>query len=264
MQVVQDLAMEAGISDLLGFQLYRFALSRMEPPLDVSAPLSWMMPLLSRKPLQIRTDSLGRPMRIQENPSFVWIFAMIMLQPGLLGKMTGLKPHQIHPFSSLVCEKFYEETKALLPKPKEVKAMKEDHSQRRSILIENLMTIYFLTSYHTVQARYIANSVTIMQELASGPDHITAKTDWAQFSEQVALYIKLLSYSEKYNPAVGIVLHSKLGLMFISKTDDAFMRVAMLLCFMFELNRAVEKEGWAHLRDYSRYWLEKLGVGCEG
>ena len=265
-QIVQNLAMEAGVSNLLGLQLRRLMFSMMKPPLDVSSPLSWMMPLLSRKPLHFRTNCLGRPMRNQENSSLWWTFATTMLQPGLLGEITGSEPHEIQLFSLCICKAFYEETKALLPKPKNLNAIKEDKKQRY-ILIENLMTIYFLTSYHTVQARYINDSVTIMLQLASEPDNVTARTEWAESFERIALCLELLWYSEKYYPAVGIVFRSKLYPMHAFRHGNAFARMTPLLFYIQfynrHLNDALKKEGWDHLRDYTRYWLDKLGVGCK-
>ena len=236
--IVEGMSIDAGISHLPGFQIYRLKLAVRHSRTTLAPPLFWMKRFLSRKAL--RFDMKYRPMNSEvpssEVPSFAWMFVGIVVLSETIEQFAGLNFEDIQKFTVWICHEFFNETAMLLKKMRNAKmdSVEEDWAA----LNENLTAIYLLTMYCSVrkklQYRFL-RSVT------------NQRLDAMMQDTQERLTVPT-------GGAIEDLISSEDGIYFMGGNRD---RMRFL-----KLHKAVIKEeAWNNLRDYTQHWLDKLGEG---
>ncbi|CAF9941220.1 MAG: hypothetical protein ALECFALPRED_009032 [Alectoria fallacina] len=213
------------------------------------------MPFLSRKKLFFSRKKLrvygGMTLKPQDqDPSFAWVYAATILHPQLIGALAGLSFQEVQDFSIWICNEFYERTAALLKKARNEKmdSVREDWAT----LNENLMTLYFLTTYHSfrhrLQVRFLEAVSCLIEtagdDLRIGPAGIHASVD-IKCHKMGDLTLSCIVRKEKleefhhFSKIIGSQFHQLIP----------------------QYMSAMSEERWDHLRFYTQHWLEKLGEG---
>ena len=143
--IVEDMSIDAGVSYLLGLQLYRWDLALRPRVTTLAPPLFWMKRFLSRKAL--RLDTIYLPMEVKA-PSLAWTFVGTIVLSETIEKSADLKTEETQDFTVWICHEFYHRTAMLLKKMRDAKmdSVEEDWAA----LNENLTAIYLLTMYQSL------------------------------------------------------------------------------------------------------------------
>ncbi len=231
--IVEGMSIDAGISHLLGLQLYRFDLSLRPSPTTLASPLSWIKRVLPRKPLPVHPKY--PPMKV-EVPSLAWIFVGTIVLSETIEKAAGLKLGDIQDFTVWICHEFYNETAKLVKKMRNAKM--DSVEKDWATLNENLTAIYLLTMYCSVRRklqRRLGRSatdqriVTVIQQIQKRAQGLTGDA------------IEDFTTSEDATKLMGYLRDR--------------------ISFIDQHNAAMKEEAWDHLRDYTQHWLEKMGEG---
>ena len=237
MQIVQSSVIEAGISCLFGFQLYRLKLAGT-PDFPTVPPLVSMMNLVPEKPLRRHQTCSIYP---RANCSPTWVFAATILRPDFLAELAGFSAHEILFFSAWICIVFYRETARLLRKAKTARmgGVQEDWA----ILSDHLETIYCLITYHNVQASFTS------QFLMATDRAITRKIKW------------LKGTSKGYRSDAGgdsAVVSKVNGAKWKKDLELLDESVQMQQLNLRDFLHTILGEGWTHLQAFMQHRLVKL------
>ena len=230
---VEDMSIDAGISRLLGFQIYRLDLALRPSRTTLAPPLFWMKRLLSRKPIRLGTTN--PPMEI-EPPSLAWMFLGTVVLSETIERLSDINFEDIQHFTVWICDKFYKTTAELLKKMRNAKmdSVEEDWAT----LNENLTAIYLLTMYRSLRKKLhhrLGRSATDQRTVAP-----------VQNIQKILL------------GPTGDAIDD------LTSNEDAIKLMDCVrdrVSFFDQYSAAMKEEAWDYLRDYAQHWLEKMGEG---
>ena len=169
-------------------------------------------------------------------PSFAQIFAFTILSPDYLAAIAGLSPQEIHGCSVGICVEFYRRTANLLKKAKGANSNQEDCFA----LSENLQTLLYLASDRVV-------SVCTGRQLEMAVTRSNGHQPYRPSSQEPVHFLKGPERDYEEEPTVQ---EERTNIDGCTAGEGAFLN---------ELESEMNKEGWAHLRQYAQHWLIHMG-----
>lgn len=252
------MSLEAGISQIVTFQLYRHFIAEQPFPTTFIPPLFFMRHFLSRRPLDPRKlrPQKGPIAYQKKNPSFAWIFAVTILRPEDLAVMTGFNSQEIQEFSVWICSEFFKRTSNLLEKAKKEKLDRSNEDW--ATLNEHLTTLCLLTMNHLTQARLqdqLTKAICRLVENAckdSMPDNGRISAAKLTFEDHM-----MKEGTVEYITRHGV----KEAFEHVLKAFELVLESRSCQQYLCQYEIAINQEGWDHLQRYAQHWLEKLVEG---
>ena len=215
----------------MNYPLLASCLSVLHKSYSTSSQRHMLKSLFPTEPSRPRETCLSSARR---DPSFAWVFAVTILIPDYLAEIADVSHQEIRVFSLAICQEFYRRTASLLKKAKETGRDKED----RLTLNENLTTLLYLISGPAVTHRIVERLGKAVTRSNDHQPHRPSSQETVHSLQDPELDFEKDLAAQKQTNINGATVR-----------DGAFLD---------EFKGAMNKEGWAHLRQYTQHWLVKL------
>ena len=238
MQICKSVVNEAEVFYPPRYKIFRMNYTPFAPchsvkhnPYSTSSPRHMVKSLFPTEPSRPRKKCLSSARR---DPSFAWVFAVTILIPDSLAEILDVSYQEIRVFSLGICQEFYRRTASLLKKARETGRDKEE----RLTLNENLTTLFYLVSGPAVTDRILEQLVKAVTRSNDHQPHRPSSQETVHSLQDPELDFEKDLAAQKQTNINGATVR-----------DGAFLD---------EFKGAMNKEGWAHLRQYTQHWLVKL------
>ena len=235
----RHLSVDSGISQIIGFQMYRFLLLSQNPHTELAPPFFWMLDVLPWDPLKL-FDSDFDP--LDSEPSLARVYAVIVLQPQIVAEEPDLTIYEKLVFVRYITETFFTTTDRLLKRARLEKwtSLKKDWAE----LNENLTVICFLTAHCNLRRQMLHRS-----HAAAGsvflPNMFT--------NDSIEHSIQVLDSD---------INHSDIPTNELSaRRRNIQMPLTIEIVGYEDIEQAFGTGRREHLREYAQHWLKKLGEG---